>query len=135
MSTKTEIPTCENIGTYTNTTTENTTNISTSTTEHTVPASVVDEAKNLLSDLGLSEKEMLSILKASGNDISKCKTAKNILCRQTQKIQNVAGWLIRAVTENYQSVSKKPATKKNSFHDYQQRDYDFEELEKMLLAN
>ena len=135
LSTKTEIPTCENIGTYTNTTTENTTNISTSTTEPTVPASVVDEAKNLLSDLGLSEKEMLSILKASGNDISKCKTAKNILCQQTQKIQNVAGWLIRAVTENYQSVSKKPAAKKNSFHDYQQRDYNFEELEKMLLAN
>lgn len=88
-----------------------------------------------LENLGLSEKDALTIVKASGNDISKCKTAKSILCQQTQKIQNVFGWLIRAVTENYQSVSKKPAAKKNSFHDYQQRDYDFEELEKILIAN
>jgi hypothetical protein len=45
----------------------------------------------------------------------------------------VAGWLIRAVAENYQSVSKKPTSKKNSFHDYQQRDYDFGALEKALI--
>ncbi len=129
MSTKIGVPTCENIGTYTNTTTENTANTSTSTPEPAIPASVVDDAKNIFTDLGLSEKDILSIVKASGNDISKCETAKSILCRQTQKIQNVAGWLIRAVTENYRSVSKKPATKKNSFHDYQQRDYNFEELD------
>lgn len=135
VSTKTGVPICENIGTYTNTTTENTANTTTSTPEPAIPASVVDEAKNIFTDLGLSEKDILSIVKASGNDISKCKTAKNILCQQTQKIQNIVGWLIRAVTENYQSVSKKPATKKNSFHDYQQQDYDFEELEKALLAN
>jgi hypothetical protein len=92
-----------------------------------------DEAKKILSDLGLSEKDILTIVKASGNDISKCNTAKNILCQQTQKIQNVAGWLIRAVTENYQTVSKKPAVKKNSFHDFQQRDYDFDALEKALI--
>lgn len=134
-TTKTGVPTCENIGTYTNTTTENTTNISTSTPEPDIAASVVDEAKNIFTNLGLSEKDILTIVKASGNDIAKCKVAKSILCQQTQKIQNVVGWLIRAVTENYQSVSKKPAAKKNSFHDYQQRDYDFEELEKMLLAN
>lgn len=135
VSTKTGIPTCENIGTYTNTTTDNTPNISTSTPEPDMAASVVNEAKNIFTDLGLSEKDILTIVKASGNDISKCKVAKNILCRQTQKNQKVAGWLIRAVTENYQSVSKKPTSKKNSFHDYQQRDYDFEELEKCLLAN
>ena len=42
--------------------------------------------------------------------------------------------MITAVMGNYQSVSKKPAAKKNPFHNYQQRDYDFEELEKYLLA-
>lgn len=135
VSTKTGLPTCENIETYTNTTTENTANTTTSTPGPAIPASVVDEAKNILSDLGLSEKDIITIVRASGNDISKCKTAKSILGQQTQKIQNVTGWLIRAVTENYQSVSKKPASKRNSFHDYQQRDYDFEELEKCLLAN
>ena len=69
VSTKTGIPTCENIKTYTNTSTETTANTSTTASEFNILPSVVDEAK------------------------------------------------------------------KNSFHDYQQRDYDFEKLEKLLLAN
>ncbi len=135
VSTKIETPLYENNRTYTNTTTENTTDISTSTPEPSLSSSVVDDAKKILSDLGLSEKDIINIVKASGNDINKCETAKNILYQQTKKIQNVAGWLIRAVTENYQTVSKNPTVKKNSFLDFQQRDYDYGELEQYILAN
>ena len=125
--TKTEPPYSENVETYTESTSENTTKTSTT-------SSVVVEAKRLFNNLGLSENDILSIVKASDNNITKCQTAKKLLTQQTTKINNIVGWLIQAVTNNYQAVSQSPPAAKNSFHNFQQREYDFDSLEHLLLS-
>lgn len=133
-SSKLKTPLCENAKTYTNTTTENTTNTSSTSLGDEKQSPVVDEAKEVFSGLGLSEQDVASIVRASGNDIGICKTALMVLNQQTKKVVNVAGWLIKAVANNYQPISKSPAMKKNSFNNFHQREYDFDELEKVLLA-
>lgn len=121
----TEPPLTENVDTYTENTTEITSNISTTPLEDNNTSSVVVEAKKIFSTLDLSEKDIISIVKASDNNINKCQAAKNLLAQQTTKINNIVGWLIQAVTRNYQSVSHSPTTTKNTFHNFQQREYDF----------
>ena len=61
------------------------------------------------------------------------------ICRQIQEydkpIRNQKAFVKRCL-DNYffgQSVSHRP--KKNAFHDFQQRNYDFEALERDLLSN
>lgn len=128
--TKTEPPYSENIETYTENTSEST---SENTTKTSTTSSVVVEAKRLFNNLGLSESDILSIVKASDNNITKCQTAKKLLAQQTTKINNIVGWLIQAVKNNYQAVSQSPPAAKNSFHNFQQREYDFDALEHLLL--
>lgn len=125
----------KNVDTYTKITTEFTTNISTASFEEEKSSPVVDEAKELFIDLGLSDKDIISIVKASNDDIEKCKTALTVLNQQTKKVINVAGWLIDAIKNGYQPITKYPTAKKNSFNNFNQRSYDFEELEKTLLTN
>lgn len=129
--TKTEPPYSENVETYTENTSEST---SENTTKTSTTSSVVVEAKRLFNNLGLSENDILSIVKASDNNITKCQAAKKLLAQQTTKINNIAGWLIQAVTNNYQAVSQSPPAAKNSFHNFQQREYDFDSLEHLLLS-
>lgn len=131
-STKINTPTSPNGKTYTKTTTQNTTQISTSSFTDQNP-SVVDEAQQIFSELGLSDKDIYSIVAASDNNLDKCRTAKALLKQQTIEIHNIAGWLIKAVKENYQPVNKTPKIPKNSFHNFHQRDYDFDELERLLI--
>lgn len=128
--TKTEPPYSENVETYTENTSESTPE---NTTKTSTTPSVVVEAKRLFNNLGLSESDILSIVKASDNNITKCQTAKKLLAQQTTKINNIVGWLIQAVKNNYQAVSQSPPAAKNSFHNFQQREYDFDALEHLLL--
>ncbi|WP_309245481.1 replication initiation protein [Clostridium estertheticum] len=46
------------------------------------------------------------------------------------KIGNMVGWIIDAIKNDYES----PKGKVNKFNEYEQREYDFEELEKKLLG-
>lgn len=133
VSMKTATPTSTKGKTYTETSTQINTNISTSSLVDENP-SVVDEAKKIFSGLGLSDKDITSIVSASDNNLERCRTAKEVLLQQSMKIHNVAGWLIKAVKENYQPISKTPAIKKNSFHNFHQREYDMGELERLLLT-
>lgn len=130
---KTATPTSTKGKTYTETSTQINTNISTSSLVDENP-SVVDEAKKIFSGLGLSDKDISSIVTASDNNLERCRKAKEVLLQQTMKIHNVAGWLIKAVKENYQPISKASAIKKNSFHNFHQREYDMDELERLLLT-
>lgn len=132
--TKSKTPYDLNGNTYTKTTTEITTNTSSSSLEDHKCSPVVDEAKEVFSSLSLSDKDILSIVRASGNDIEKCKSAMTVLNQQTKVISNITGWLINAVKNNYQPISKKPDTKKNGFNDVNHREYDFDDLERILLT-
>lgn len=127
----------ENVETYTKTTTENTPNTSakTSTSHEAEKSSFVVDGQiiSLFADLGLSAKDFEAIAKASGNDLQKCQTAIELLNQQRGKIQNVAGWLIKAVKEGYHSVSKSP-TRKNGFHDFEEREHPDDYWDQLELA-
>jgi len=52
------------------------------------------------------------------------------LSKQCKSITNLIGWIIKAIQEDYKNKGKN----NSSFCDYDQRNYDFEELEKQLLG-
>lgn len=144
LITKLEPPHIENVQTYTKTTTEINSENSTTTIESTqtsnsdnVTSNVVDEAKEVLRDLGLPDKDIAAIAKASGNDISKIITAKMVLDQQTAHISNITGWLIVAIKKGYQPLPKSTSTNSNSFLNFQQREYtdeQWDDFERDLLA-
>ncbi|MBU3187504.1 replication initiation protein [Clostridium estertheticum] len=49
---------------------------------------------------------------------------------EAAKIENMVGWIIDAIKNDYKS----PKGKVNKFNEYEQREYDFKELEKKLLG-
>lgn len=114
----------ENV-TYTKNTTETTTEIT--TTEE----AVVEKTKNRLANLKLKEEDIISICKTADFDFNKISQAYNVFLNQTGKINNVVGWLIKAIENNYSSQG----INKNKFTNYNQRDYDMAELEQKLLRH
>ena len=134
----------EKVETYTKTTKEINSETSTSALDENphdiykkTTSTVVDEAKDVFSDLGLPDKDIKAIVMASGNDINKCKNAKQVLEQQTIRIGNITGWLISAVKKDYRPLSKPPSVTSNSFLKFQQREYTDEQwsdFERELLA-
>ena len=51
-------------------------------------------------------------------------------------VDNIVGWLISAIRDDYKAVnsSKKPKKSANAFDNFNQREYDFEELERDALS-
>ncbi|MBW9159462.1 hypothetical protein [Clostridium tagluense] len=54
------------------------------------------------------------------------------IAKVTPNINNIVGWVIDAIKRDYQPP--KGNIKRGSFNDYEQRSYDFDELEKKLLG-
>ncbi len=52
--------------------------------------------------------------------------------KKAKNIDNFVGWMIDAIKNDYKVVNKK---KKNTFNEFEQNSYDFDELEKELLRN
>jgi len=77
----------------------------------------------------LTDLEVQRILDAANLDIEKIKEKYNIIS-QLSKVNNLVGAMITALKENWTNTSK---TKVSTFNDYEQRDYNFDELEKKLL--
>lgn len=85
------------------------------------------------SGLGLESRSANTIVKScikNGRDAQFLSEA--IAYVKEQGANNVGAKLNYFCTQGYDKPTKK--AKKNSFHNFQQRDYDFQELEKMLLA-
>lgn len=95
----------------------------------------------------LKIREYNKIMEVANYDIDKIKKAVSVMQAQKTQIENVAGYLISAIKGNYElpteSVPKaeskskktnnKSASNKNKFHNFEQREYDYDELEKRLL--
>ena len=104
-----------------------------STTHEEIP--VVDDAKKLFAGLGLSDKDIGTIVHESGDDLSRCRQAVEVLKKQKGLIENVVGWLIKAVREGYvipRSYRGLPCWNSGAIC---QREYDYEALEKQLVKN
>lgn len=132
-STKKETPPYKNVGAYTKNTTEITTEITSKTTP--TPTAVLSDAAECLREtfafLNASDKDITSILTASGNNVEKCKRAAALLKEQTSIIRNPIGWLIKMVGGDCQQT---PYTPKGKSPGYYTRDIDFDELEREWLT-
>ena len=118
--------------------TENNTEISTkiSTTIPDADVSIVEKAKDIFREYDLPPSDIRSILKAAGNDLSKCRIAKDLLKLQSNKILNKTGWLINAIKKDYKPNPRASDQDKGSFFRFQKRnDYDFEALKSSLVVN
>ncbi|MBO4617489.1 MAG: hypothetical protein J5717_09040 [Lachnospiraceae bacterium] len=141
-SDNTPSPTCDDIlrkiETYPSDTGMTNTEITCEThTETTTTAPVAvdsfSKSNELFKGLKLKDSDIKKILSVSKNDISKCKRAIDMLNSQTVPIRNVTGWLIKAIQEDYQPIHKEPFTRKNSFNEFIHHNYDFAEIEHMVL--
>jgi plasmid replication initiation protein len=79
----------------------------------------------------ITEKEAKFILNTAKDDVNIIKE-KYALSQNVSKIGNIVGWMIKAIKEDY--TIPKDKVKVGSFNDYEQRDYDFDALEKKLLG-
>lgn len=75
-------------------------------------------------------KEYKAILAAAQNDISLIIAKYNIAKRQGN-IDNLVGWLIKAIETDYSEPISKKSQSKNKFNDFPQREYSLEELEEL----
>lgn len=104
---------------------------------------VFADVSDLFTEEDLSIKDMRSICEAAGYDLDRIKKAYDA-SKDSPNISNFTGWMITAVKEGYQpgkcrktkaKTSSKSKKSRNSFTDFEQNEYDFEELEKQLLHN
>jgi plasmid replication initiation protein len=91
--------------------------------------SLINEVKAIFKEdiEALEAKYILDTAKGDINIIKeKYAQAENVV-----KIDNIVGWMLKALKEDYKTAKKK--VKVGSFNDYEQRAYDFDDLEKKLL--
>lgn len=79
----------------------------------------------------LTGLEAKSILDTAKGDINIIKE-KYVQAQNVAKIDSIVGWMLKAIKEDYQVPKNK--TKTGTFNNYEQRNYDFDDLEKKLLG-
>jgi len=111
---------------------------------------VFADVSELLENQNLPVKTIQRICETADYDYDKIKAAYD-LSEQQAEIDNFAGWMISAIRDGYQAPptgkkvseksTKKAGTKtskkkkKPQFSDFEQTEYDFDELEEKLTAN
>lgn len=81
----------------------------------------------------LKIKDLRAIAEAANYNMQKIETAYRIAGQNGT--DNLTGFMIAAIKKGYEEPVKKAKTMKNSFNDFPQRDYDFNEIEKILVEN
>jgi plasmid replication initiation protein len=94
------------------------------------PTELINKAKSIFKE-NITRKEAEFILNTAKGDINIIKE-KYALSQNVSKIGNIVGWMIKAIKEDF--TIPKYKVKVGSFNDYEQRDYDFDALEKKLLG-
>ncbi|MCY6355986.1 replication initiation protein [Clostridium sp. ZS2-4] len=90
----------------------------------------IEQIRNIFSeDITLLEAE--KIYNAADENIERIKE-KYLLAKEQKKIKSLVPWIIKALKEDFKTPIKSEII--DSFNDYEQRKYDFDELEKRLLG-
>lgn len=84
--------------------------------------------------LDLQIKDITTICETANYDLGKIRKAADLFSTQ-KNVKNKVGWIISCIKESYDVIesTKNDVKSKNSFHNFNQRDNDYEELEKKLL--
>ncbi len=109
---------------------EGNTNTDNTTDNSTVNTTTYEVVANLLEPFNISKKDIIKIIEVSDQNVDKIEAAVKVL-DGTTSVNNITGFLISAIKNNYQRISKNDPTA-NSFLDFKQRKYDYEALEKDL---
>lgn len=91
---------------------------------------IISEVKSIFAE-NIKGVEAKSILDAANGDVNTIKE-KYEIAKVTSGITTIVGWIIDAITRDYQIPKGK--IKVGGFNDYEQRAYDFDNLEKKLLG-
>lgn len=81
---------------------------------------------------GFPTKDVRAICKTSGYNFEKIEKAYELLKKQND-IENPTGWILSCLKNGYDDHFKASNNKINSFNNFHQRTYDYDELEKELL--
>ena len=99
------------------------------------------QAGTLLAPEKIAYAGTLSICEAAEYDLTVIQNAYEALKASNGKIDNPTGWLIAAIKDNYKASkrSKKSSGKtnngtRNKFKNFEERDYDYKDLEKRWLS-
>ena len=90
---------------------------------------LVDQLRKIIQE-ELKTREYRALLQAANNDIELIQE-KYELSKKQQNIENLVGWLIKAIEGNYSEPIRKK--KAGQFNNIEGRKYDYYELEKQLL--
>jgi len=92
---------------------------------------LINEIKNIFKEdiTGLEAKSILDTAKGDINIIKE----KYALAQNVAEIGSMVGWMLRAIKDDYQ-VHKEKSNLLGSFNNYEQREYDFDKLERKLLG-
>lgn len=91
---------------------------------------LVDQLRGIIKE-PLKIKEFKTILQVANNDVQLIEN-KYQLAKKRKKIENLVGWLVKAIEEDYTEPVE--VKKKSKFNNMPERDYDYEDLEKELLG-
>lgn len=93
------------------------------------------EAAEILAKENFTYSTIVTICECANYSIDNIKEKYNLLKKQKKTIDNPAGWLIDSLKNNYPTpVEQQPKNKsKTEFNNFDQREIDYEGLEKLLL--
>ena len=100
--------------------------------EKKCPTKLINMVKSIFKE-NITGKEAEFILNTANGDVNIIKEKYDIVS-QIKKVGSVAATMIDAIKNDYQAPKGKSNVTKGSFNDYEQREYDFDELEKKLLG-
>ncbi len=113
-------------------------NIDNTTTPSVSKDAVVAETKEMLSKYNLDSKDIEAILRTVNYDIAALTPYVELLDKQPSAIQNVPGWLISAIKNNFHLAPHTPPYTCNAFKSQQyieHSDVSYTNLEPLLLDN
>lgn len=95
--------------------------------------STVNFAKDIFSDLKLTDEEYEAISRTSGYSSSKLVEIRKIYDANVGKIERPVAWILAAIKNNYSPATVSKKQQKTSFNNFNSRDYDYEELAKEIM--
>ncbi|MCB2362240.1 replication initiation protein [Clostridium estertheticum] len=93
----------------------------------------IKKVMSIMSDSKIEALEAKKIIDTANGDINIIKEKYDIVS-QMKRVGSVVATMIDAIKKDYQAPKGNVTVAKGSFNDYEQRTYDFDELEKRLLG-
>ncbi|MCB2357118.1 replication initiation protein [Clostridium estertheticum] len=103
------------------------------TTTHMEEENSIKKVMSIMSDSKIEALEAKKIIDTANGDINIIKEKYDIVS-QMKRVGSVVATMIDAIKKDYQAPKGNVTVAKGSFNDYEQRTYDFDELEKRLLG-